>query len=150
MSGYFRQKNSWFLFISDTVLQNTASSTVIFSLQPAEINQYHSAWCTQQLSRFYFLCFHFPCFWQDGRGREAQRNPSFSALLFSFFPSMVYCHVLFHKGFCSAARNLRELYKNLTVLSFLDAYTQNQIQSKELFCRFVDQIYCNTTHSAHC
>ena len=59
----------------------------------------------------------------EGGGREAYRNPSFSALLFSFFPSRVYCHVLFHTGLCSAARNWRELYKNLTVLSSLEAYT---------------------------
>ena len=53
-----------------------------------------------------------------GGGREAQRNPSFSALLCSFLPSRVYCHVLFHTGFRSAPRNWRELYKYLTVLSF--------------------------------
>ena len=110
--------------------QNTASSTAIFSLQPA-YNKTISQCIVHNLSRFYFLCFHFYCFWQEGRGREAQRNPSFSALLFFLFFQLGCTTMLFHTGFCLATRNWRELYKNLTVLSSLDAYTQNQIQSKE-------------------
>ena len=47
-----------------------------------------------QSSRLYpgfieFLSPHFYCFWQEGGGREA--------LLFSFFPSRVYCHVIPHR-----------------------------------------------------
>ena len=109
---------------SQTLLQNTTAA--ICSLQPAEYKPVLQC-MVHNLLGFCFLCFHFHCFWQKGGGREAQRNPSFY-----FFPSTVFCHFLFHTGFCSAARNWRELYKNLSVLSFLDAYTQNQIKSKEL------------------
>ena len=35
------------------------------------------------------------------KGEEKHRE---TLLLFSFFPSRVYCHVLFHTGFCSATR----------------------------------------------
>ena len=71
-------------FISDTILQNTASSTAIFSLQLAEYKPV-SQCMVHSIFRFYFLCFHFCCFWQEGKGRKAQRNPSFSAVLFSLF-----------------------------------------------------------------
>ena len=49
-------------------------------------------------------------FWQEVGGREAQRNPFFSALLYSFFLRRLYCHVLFHTGFCSATRNQERVY----------------------------------------
>ena len=126
--GYYRHiiLNSC-KFILDTVLQNMASSTAIFSLQPADYKAV-SQCMVHNLSGFYFLCFHFLCFWQEGGGREAQKNPFFLCTIIFFFSKQV----LFHTGFCSAARNWRELYNNLTILSFLDAYTQNQIQSKEL------------------
>ena len=43
-----------------------------------------SIYCYQSVS--IPLYFHFPCFWQEGGGREAQRYLSFdSALLFHFF-----------------------------------------------------------------
>ena len=32
-----------------------------------------------------FPSLYFLCFWQEGGGRKRERNPSFSALLFSFF-----------------------------------------------------------------
>ena len=70
---------------SQTFLQNMASSTAIFSSQPAEYTPV-SQCMVHRLSGFYFLCFHYSCFWQEGRGREAWRHLSFSALLFSFFP----------------------------------------------------------------
>ena len=67
-------------FISDTVLLNMALSTAIFSLQPTEYKPMFSLQPTEykpvsecmvhNLSRFYFLCFHFPCFWQDGTVKE--------------------------------------------------------------------------------
>ena len=69
-----------------------------------------------------FSMYSFFLFLARGRGNRSVEKPSFSALLLYFFPNMVYCHVLFHTGFCSAARNWREWYKNLTVLSYLDAY----------------------------
>ena len=131
--GYFRQKIlDSCKFISDTVLQKTASSTAIFFLQPAEYKLV-SQLMVYTLSGFYFLCFHFPCFWQDWREREREK-PRFlcMALLFSFFPRRGFTAILFHTGFCSATRNWRELYKNLSVMSSLGAYTQNQIQQKEL------------------
>ena len=50
------------------------------------------------LSGFCFICFHYSCFWQKGGGRQRGSNPSFSALLFSFFPQQgVYCHVIPHR-----------------------------------------------------
>ena len=82
------------------------------------------------LSGFYFLFSLFLARLEEKRERE--RNPFFSALLISFFPRRGCTDMVFHTGFCSATRNWRELYKNLTVLSSLDAYTLNQIQSKEL------------------
>ena len=80
------------------VLQNTSSTQQSFPCSHQNINPFHSTWC---ILVFNFLCFHFPCYWQKGGGSEAQRN-SFSALLFYFFPSRMYYHVLFHIGFCSA------------------------------------------------
>jgi len=55
-------------------------------------------------------------------GEEIERNPSFSALLLSFFPSRVNCHVILKQGSVQPKRNWRELNKNLAVLSSLDAY----------------------------
>ena len=46
-------------------------------------------------------------------------HPFFFALLFSFFPSRVYCIVLFHTGFCSAAFNLNEHFKVHTLFKGL-------------------------------
>ena len=56
-------------------------------------------------------------------GEEKHREtPSFQYYSFLFF--QVGCTAMpLHTGFCSATRNWRELYKNLTVLSSLDAYT---------------------------
>ena len=70
---------------SQTLLQNMASSTAIFSSQSAEYKPV-SQCMVHRLSGFYFLCFHYSCVWQEGRGRDAWRHLSFSALLFSFFP----------------------------------------------------------------
>ena len=110
-------------FISDTVLQNTALSTTIFSLQPAEyklVSIMHNA----QPIRILFSMFPFSLFLARGKGKRSIEKPLLlCTIIFFFFPSRMYCHVIFHTGFCSAARNWRELYKNLSVLSFLDAYT---------------------------
>ena len=57
-------------FITDTVLQNTASSTAIFSLQPAEYKPV--SWCTPyQDSTFYVSIFLVSGkIWEEGRERE--------------------------------------------------------------------------------
>ena len=85
-----------------------------FPCSRQSINRYHSA------SGIYFLCFHFPCFWQEGGGPSFSSfhfpcfwqeggGPSFSTLLFSFFLSRVYSHVLFHTGFCSWIYNKMDI-----------------------------------------
>ena len=114
-----------FLVISSqTVLQNPASSTAIFSSQLVEYNtrRYHSAWCTTyQDSTFNASIFLVSC---KKEGEEKLRETPLSLhYYFLFFSSRVYCHVLFHTGFCSTAKNWRKLSKNLTFLSSLDAYT---------------------------
>ena len=80
-------------FISDTVLQNTALSTTIFSLQPAEyklVSIMHNA----QPIRILFSMFPFSLFLARGKGKKSIEKPFFSALLFSLFPSRVYYHVI--------------------------------------------------------
>ena len=99
-----------------------------FPCSRQSINRFHSVWyTTYQDSAFYVSIFLV-----SGK-REGEEKPLFlCTIIFFLFLSRVYCHVLFLTGFCSATRNWRKLYKNLTVLSSLDAYTKNQIQSKEL------------------
>ena len=60
---------------------------------------------------------YFPCFRQRER-KEKCRKPLLHCSIFFF--SMP-CDST--QGFCSATRNWIELYKNLTILSSLDAYT---------------------------
>ena len=79
---------------SQTLLQNTALSAAIISLQPAE-NKPVSQYMVHNLLVFYFPCFHLSCFWQKGGEKEAQRNPSYSALLISFFFKVV-CTAMFY------------------------------------------------------
>ena len=55
----------------------------------------------------------------EGGGREAYRNPSFSALLFSFY--QVRCTAMFYST--QGSVQLQETGKSCTVLSSLDAYT---------------------------
>ena len=86
------------------------------------INLYHSPWCKTYQDATFYVSIFLVSGKMKGKGAR-ERNTSFSALLFSFFPSRGCTAMLFHTGFCSATRNWRELYKNLTVLSSLDAYT---------------------------
>ena len=60
-----------------------------FPCSRQSINWYHSAWCTT-----YQNYFPFSSLLARGRGKKGRKKPSFSALLFSFFPSRVYCHVI--------------------------------------------------------
>ena len=62
-----------------------------YSCSQQSINRYHSEWCTNYQDPFSLIT-------ARGKGkRERERNLSFSALLFSFFPSRVYCHVIPHR-----------------------------------------------------
>ena len=79
--------------------------------------------CLQQPISNLNSVFPFSLFLARGRGRRSIEKPLLLCTIIFFFPSRVYCHVLFHTRFCSAARNWRELYKNLNVLSSVDAYT---------------------------
>ena len=53
-----------------------------------------------QSSRLYlgfteFLYLYFPCFWQEGRGKRSVEKPlQFCTIIFSFFPSRVYCYFI--------------------------------------------------------
>jgi len=59
---------------------------------------------------------------KGGGKRERETPPSLHYYFLLFF--QVGCTAkLFHTGLCSATRNWKELYKNLTVLSSLDAFT---------------------------
>ena len=121
------------IFDKKLLIPASSSRTQCFRIRPClhqsfpcsrqSINRYHSAWCTlHNLSGFYFLCFNFPCFWQEGRGRE-KTPPPFSALLFSFF-QVLSCNST--QGSVQP-QETGELYKNLTVLCSHDVYTWNQI-----------------------
>ena len=83
------------------------------------INRYHSAWCTTcQYSTFYGSIFLV-----SGK-REGEEEERDLPTLHYYSLFLVGCTaMLFHTVFCSATRNWREFYKNLTVLSSLDAYT---------------------------
>ena len=66
---------------------------------------YHSAWCaTYQDFTLFVSIFLFSA---RGRGKRSIEKPSFSALLFSFFLSRVYCHVIPHRVLLSR-KNLGE------------------------------------------
>ena len=66
---------------------------------------YHSAWCaTYQDFTLFVSIFLFSA---RGRGKRNIEKPSFSALLFSFFLSRVYCHVIPHRVLLSR-KNLGE------------------------------------------
>ena len=140
-------------FISDTALQNITSSTAIFSLQPAEykpVLQY----MVHNLSIFYFLCFHFPCFWQEGGGREREREREREtppSLLYHFLFFQVGCNaMLFHTGFCSATRNWRKLCirtvisPHLTIsekkrLTYINLHRQMNVMKKSFLVFFSSQ-----------
>ena len=81
------------------VLQNTASSTALFSLQPTYYKQVLLC-MVHNPSGFYFLCFHFPCFWQEGEEEKHRETPPSLHNYFLFFLSGVYCYVS-----CSALGN---------------------------------------------
>jgi len=81
------------------------------------MNRYHSALCTTYQDSSSYVSIFLVSGKREGKERERE---TFSALLFSVFPSRVYCHVIPHRVLFSY-KNWRELYKNLTVLSSLDA-----------------------------
>ena len=119
--GYERLGKEWifstkqFLILvtsSQTVLQNTALSTASSPCSQQSLNRFFSVWCTTYQDSTFYL-FHFPCFWQTGWGKEAKRNPFFSALLFFFQEG---CTAMFYstQGSVQPQKNWRELYKNLT------------------------------------
>ena len=100
-----------------------------FPCSQKNIIQYYNAWCTTYQDSTLYVFIFLVSGMREREERERERTPP-SLHYFLFF--QVGCSaMLFHTGFCSATRNWREFYKNLTVLSSLDAYTQNQIQSKE-------------------
>ena len=102
------------IFILNTELQNTASSKSIFSLQPAQCKLV-SWWMMHNLSGFYFLCYHFHCFWQEGGGKREKKNYLLCTLIFSFSKlGVLPCH----STQCSVQPE--ELYKNLIFLSSLE------------------------------
>ena len=70
-----RQKNSWFLYVYPGHSASEYGLQQSFPCIRQNMNQ---------LSGFYFLCFHLHCFCQEGRGTERERNPS-SALSFLYF-----------------------------------------------------------------
>ena len=65
----------------------------------------------------------FSLFLARGRGKKERKKPLLLCTIIFFFFQVGCTVMLFQTGFCSAARNWRELYKNLTFLSSLDAYT---------------------------
>ena len=56
-------------------------------------------------------------------GEEKEKETPLLCTIIFLFLQVGCTDMLFHTGLCSAARNWRKLYKNLTVLRFLDAYT---------------------------
>ena len=60
---------------------------------PCSINQYHSEWWTTYQDPDFYVSI-FLIYWREGRGSARERNISFSALLFTFFPCRVHCHVI--------------------------------------------------------
>ena len=118
--------------ISDIASENGLIYSYFFLAASQSINQYHSAWCTcttYQNSTSYVSIFLVSC---KREGEERKRDTPPSQHYYFLFFQVGCTAMLFHTGFYSATRNWRELYKNLTVLSSLDAYSKNQILSKEL------------------
>ena len=98
--GYFRQKIlDSCKFISDTVLQNTASSTAIFSLQLAEYKLVTQC-MVHSVSKFYFLCFHFRFFSGKREGEEKHGETPPSLHYYFIFFQVECTTMLFHTGFC--------------------------------------------------
>ena len=128
-NGIRKIRLDWIFSRKEFLILVSSSWTQCFRIRPCLQQSFPCSWqnlncmcMLHNLSGFYFQCFHFPCFWQEGRGRKREREtPSSLHYYFLFF--QVGCSaMLFHTGFCSATRNWREFYKNLTVLSSLDAY----------------------------
>ena len=84
--GWIFSTKEFLIFVSScwTVLQNTASSIQhSFPHSWQSINQYHSAWCTTYQDSTLYVSISL--FLAKGRGKRTIENPSFSALIFSFF-----------------------------------------------------------------
>ena len=80
-------------FISDTVLQNMASSTASFPCSWQNINRYHSAWCTTyQDSIFYVSIFVV----SGKREREEKHKDTPSSLHYYFLFFQVGCTAMFY------------------------------------------------------
>ena len=96
------------------------------------------------LSGFCFICFHYSCFWQKGGGRQRGSNPSFSALLFSFFPQQgVYCHVIPHRF--SLATRQKGVYCHVISHRFCLATRQQGV-----YCHVISHRFSLATRNHDC
>ena len=107
-------------FITDSSSEYGLVYNYLF-LAVSNVNRYHSAWCTTYQDSTLYVSIFLVSGKREGEEKNRE-TPPFLHYYFLFF--QVGCTaIVFHTGFCLATRNWRELYKNLTVLSFLDAYT---------------------------
>ena len=124
------EKSEWIFSTKEFLILVSSSQTQCFRIRPClqksfpcswqNINRYHSAWCTTYQDFTFYVSILIVSGKREGEEREGEPPPS---LHYYIFFQVGRTAMLFHKGFCSATRNWRELYKNLTVLSSLDAYT---------------------------
>ena len=122
---------SWIFFDKKILILVSSSRIQCFRIRPRlqqsfpcsqqNIKQYHSVWCTAYLDSIFYVSIFIV---SGKRKREEKNRETLPSLHYYFLFFQVGCTaMLFHTVFCSARRNWRELYKNLTVLSSLDAYT---------------------------
>jgi len=97
-------------FTSDTVLR--IQHSLVYSnlfLAAAEYNTGNIVNGSQPI-RILFYMFPFSLFLARGKRKsEKERNLSFSALLFSFFPCRVYCHFIPHRVLFSHKKKLERV-----------------------------------------
>ena len=107
-------------FITDSGSEYGLVYNYLF-LAVSNVNRYHSTWCTTYQDSTLSVSIFLVSGKREGEEKNRETPPS---LLYYFLFSQVGCTaILFHTGFYLATRNWRELYKNLTVLSSLDANT---------------------------
>ena len=117
-SSFSKKNLDSFKFILDSATEYVLIYSNLFLGARKIINlQYHSACC-----RTYVDCFRILI---SGKRNGEEKHSETPPLLHYYFFFSKYCHVLFHRRFCSATSNWRELYKNLTILNSLDANTKN-------------------------
>ena len=105
-SEFRLKKDKWCKFISDTVLQNTASSTSIFSSWLSISRIVNSA----QPIRILFSMFPFSLFLTRGKGKREKEKPFFLYTIIFFFFQVGCTSMLLNTGVCSPTRNWRGLY----------------------------------------